>query len=141
MIEVTCAFIIEKDKVLITQNDKNSDHPLQWEFPGGKIKSGETAEACIIREIKEELELDISVEETMVEVEHDYSIKKIRLIPFICKIKRGTLKLNNHIAEQWVKPELLTKKNLSKADERLISQPQNKYILEEYTRKQVDQAR
>ena len=62
MIEVACAIIIEKEKVLVTQRSESMPHALKWEFPGGKVKEGETPESCIGREIKEELGLEIRVD-------------------------------------------------------------------------------
>jgi len=138
MLKVTCALIIENGKVLITQNDKSSDHAFQWEFPGGKINDGETKKECIVREISEELELDILVENNLIPVEHDYAIKKIKLIPFICSIKGGNLKLNNHINAKWVELTKLQKIDFSEADKRLIMKGENMELLKEYSRKQKD---
>lgn len=135
MIQVTCALLILKGKVLVTQNNELSDHPFQWEFPGGKIKLGETEEACIIREIKEELELDIEVIEAMIPLEHDYGFKKIKLIPFVCSIVGGSLKLNNHISKKWMDISDLPKIDFSDADKRLISFTENFALLEKYSRK------
>ncbi|MBK6285706.1 MAG: NUDIX domain-containing protein [Draconibacterium sp.] len=61
MIKVTCAIIIKNGRILVTQRKANSSHPLNWEFPGGKLNSGETLEYCIIREIKEELDIEIEI--------------------------------------------------------------------------------
>ncbi len=129
------------DKVLLTQNGPESDHPWQWEFPGGKIKAGESDEACIKREIEEELDLKIKIERRMRAIEHKYSIKTIRLIPFICSISGGTLRLNEHVANKWVHIENLKNENLSEADKRLILIPENKSILKEYTREQMNNSR
>ena len=57
MTEVTCAIIIKAERVLITQRSENMPHPLKWEFPGGKVKAGESPGYCIKREIFEELGL------------------------------------------------------------------------------------
>jgi len=85
MIDVTCAVIRnEDDEVLIVQRGEFTDHPLKWEFPGGKINQGESEEDCILREIKEELSMEIVICGRLPDVIHDYGLKKIRLIPFIC---------------------------------------------------------
>lgn len=132
MLKVTCALIIANNKILITQNGNGSDHPFQWEFPGGKIKTGEPDDVCIIREIKEELELDINIVKPLIPVKHDYRIKQIKLIPFICTISAGIIKLNNHVEKKWIVFEELTSVNFSEADKKLISAEQNIKILEEY---------
>ena len=62
MINVAAAVIVNKDgKILVTQRSKNDNLSLKWEFPGGKIEDGETAEECLKREIMEELNLEIEV--------------------------------------------------------------------------------
>ena len=62
MINVTCAVIRNEDnEVLIVQREELTDHPLKWEFPGGKVHQDEGEEDCIIREIKEELSMDIVI--------------------------------------------------------------------------------
>lgn len=132
MIQVTCAIIVQKGKVLVAQNDESSDHAFQWEFPGGKIKSEETAEACIVREIQEELNLNIQIEEKLVSVEHDYIIKSIRLIPFICVVISGDLKLNDHKAVKWLDINNLAELNWAEADRRLLFSKENLYRLEKY---------
>ncbi len=85
MLIVTCAVIRnEENEVLIVQRGEASDHPNKWEFPGGKLSENETEEDCIIREIGEELSMEIVICGRLPEVEHDYGTKQIRLIPFIC---------------------------------------------------------
>lgn len=138
MIEVTCALIIKNNRVLIAQNNPGSDHPFQWEFPGGKIHLNESASSCIIREIQEELEVGILIEKELTPVEHDYGIKQIRLIPFICTIESGNVKLKEHLAFEWVNHEELLNANLSEADLRLIHLSENQKILKEYIGKQVN---
>ncbi|WP_346858779.1 (deoxy)nucleoside triphosphate pyrophosphohydrolase [uncultured Draconibacterium sp.] len=138
MIQVTCALIVSEGKVLIAQNKEDSDHPFQWEFPGGKLKAGETEEQCICREIKEELELEIRILERLLGVEYDYGIKKIELIPFVCSIESGELKLNDHIKTAWVEMAELGTVDFSAADKKLIGIDSNQKSLKKYTREQVD---
>lgn len=59
--QVTAAIIRQDDKYLICQRAHDDSRPLLWEFPGGKLKPGETLEQCIIRECQEELGVDIRV--------------------------------------------------------------------------------
>lgn len=141
MLKVTCAIIIQENKILITQKGGNSDHPLKWEFPGGKINQGESAEGCIKREIIEELEVGITIISKIIPVIYNYGFKKIKLIPFICSIKKGIIKLNEHIDFNWVEWNSLGKVNFSEADRKLIQQNKNRQILLKYIRENEDDTR
>lgn len=108
MIDVCCALIVNEDgKVLVAQRSERMSLPLKMEFPGGKIESGESPEACLIREIKEELNVDIAVLSALGRHNHVYPDFAIRLIPFICKIISGTVELKEHVAYQWLIPDEL----------------------------------
>lgn len=118
--DVTCAIIIDKKKLLVCQRGENSDHPNEWEFPGGKVESGETPEDCIIREIKEELGIRISIKKQLFYVEHDYGFKKIRLIPFLCKIEEGIPLAIEHKSVKWYSFDLFDELKWSAADKKLF---------------------
>lgn len=132
MIQVCCAIIIEESKILITQNPSGSDHPFQWEFPGGKVHPNESEKACIVREIKEELDVEVTVLGKLVPVEHDYGIKQIRLIPFVCEIIKGDIQLHTHSSKRWIKPKELESIDFSEADKVLINLKENKQLLKKY---------
>lgn len=132
MINVTCALIVNEDKILVAQNNSTSDHPFQWEFPGGKVKDNESTEDCIVREVYEELELNIEVMKALHSIEFDYGHKSIRLIPFLCKIISGVPKLNDHNDIKWYKHEELKQIDLSAADAFLINDKKNSAILKKY---------
>ena len=85
MLKVTCAIIIHRNKILVAQRNANSEHPLKWEFPGGKIDTNEKPDTSISREIKEELQIEIEIFEKMTSVNYDYGFKKIQLIKQIRK--------------------------------------------------------
>ena len=139
--KVTCAIIINRGKILVVRNGPESDHPYQWEFPGGKINNGETPGECISREIMEELGISIRILKKMHVVQWDYGFKKIELIPFLCAIKTGDIKLTEHVQFLWKDFESLPGVDLSEADCELIKLPANKKILEEYFRENMDNAR
>jgi 8-oxo-dGTP diphosphatase len=132
MLKVTCALIITSRKLLITQNGLASDHPLQWEFPGGKIKQNETSEDCVVREIKEELEIKVNILQKLNHVVFDYGIKKIELMPFICEVKSGTIQLKEHINFKWIELNELLRFNLSGADMKVVQEQGNIKTLEKY---------
>jgi 8-oxo-dGTP diphosphatase len=117
MINVTCAVIRNEDnEVLVVQRGEATDHPFKWEFPGGKLTDGETEEECIIREIKEELSMDIVICGRLPVVNHDYSNKQINLIPFICDTLDDLPFLSEHLAFRWIVPDALKSIDFSEAD-------------------------
>ena len=132
MLKVTCAIIILQNKILITQRNNYSDHPFKWEFPGGKLNPGETWEACVIREIREELDIDIEIQASMISVQYDYGLKQIELIPFICCIKKGDINLKEHKDFKWISFINLNKIDFAEADRKLIQLKENKEILKKY---------
>ncbi len=117
MIDVTCAVIRnEENAVLVVQRGERSDHPLKWEFPGGKIITGESEEECVIREVREELSMDIVICRRLSDVEYNYGHKAVKLIPFVCDTLDELPFLSEHIAYSWVAPENLLKTDFSEAD-------------------------
>ena len=117
MIDVTCAIIRnDDDDVLVVQRGEKTDHPFKWEFPGGKTNSDETNEECILREISEELSMDIVICGHLDPVEYNYGYKQIRLIPFICDTLDELPVLSEHIAFRWVSTGDLPDVDFSEAD-------------------------
>jgi len=98
MITVTCAIIRnDGNQILIVQRGENTDHPLKWEFPGGKVAPGESEEECVIREIDEELSMEIVICGKLEPVDYDYGHKQIRLIPFVCDTLDELPVLSEHL--------------------------------------------
>jgi len=117
MISVTCAVIRnDENEILVVQRGEATDHPFKWEFPGGKLAPEETEEECIIREIDEELSVEIVICGKLTIVDHDYGHKKIRLIPFICDTLDDMPFLSEHIAYKWVEEKDLMTMDFSEAD-------------------------
>ena len=96
IINVTCAIIMIKDKILVTQRSEKMKLPLKWEFPGGKVEENESEIDCIKREIKEEINIEIEVLRKLSNSIYDYGNFKINLIPFIAKHIIGEIKLTEH---------------------------------------------
>lgn len=107
MIEVACAIIENAGKVLVTQRGLHKAEAGLWEFPGGKLNKGESPQACIVREIMEELKLQVAPYQLLQPVEYQYPDKMIRLIPLVCRLAGGTLTLTEHAACQWLLPQAL----------------------------------
>ena len=114
---VACAIIRDaRGNILATQRSMSMSLPLKWEFPGGKVESGETYEQAIIREISEELSINILVIKGLEEVRHEYPEVIVTLIPFLCSITDGQLKLNEHHAFNWINPVNLLDLDWAEAD-------------------------
>jgi 8-oxo-dGTP diphosphatase len=141
MIEVSCALIIREQEILVAQNRKSSDHPGKWEFPGGKVKNHETPEESIVREVKEELNLVVHVREKLNPVTYDYGHKIIRLIPFLCALKSGELRLNDHDAVEWISLFKCEEVDLAEADKALLKDASNYESLKKYLGEQVNNPR
>jgi len=115
-LKVTCAIIVDGKKLLLAQRGEQMSLPLKWEFPGGKIREGESASDCLIREIKEELELNISIMKALPSSFHDYETFSLELLPHICAITTGTLTLHEHNDAVWLLPEKAQEMDLAEAD-------------------------
>ena len=100
VIEVVAAIIKKEDKIFITRRSYGEFKDM-WEFPGGKIEAGESKEEALIREIKEELELDINNLEYLTTVDYDYPKFHLTMYCFICEICGGSLNLNAHNDVKW----------------------------------------
>ncbi len=100
-IEVVAAIIHQNNKILATQRGYG-DYKGMWEFPGGKMEPGETEEQAIVREIREELSVDILVEKKVCTVEYDYPEFHLVMHCFWCSIRSGVLELKEHQSARWL---------------------------------------
>lgn len=117
MINVVAAVIRnEEDKILITKRNLKKAQGGLWEFPGGKIEPNETREHAIVREIKEELDIDITVKEYLAEKIFTYPDKQINLIALECAKVNGEIKLLEHEACEWITSEELVNYEFAPAD-------------------------
>lgn len=117
MINVVAAVIKDENgKILITQRNLEKSQGGLWEFPGGKIEPNETKENAIVREIKEELDIDIKVESYLLEKVFNYPEKDINLIALECKKINGNIKLLEHENYRWVSNSELENFEFAPAD-------------------------
>ena len=119
---VTCAIIFKDSKILVAQRSEQMSLPLKWEFPGGKIKTSETEEASLSREIKEELNIDIKITRRLTNSIFDYGNVLINLIAFICFYSSGDLLLAEHKQVKWLSIEDLPTLDWAPADIPILNQ-------------------
>src|ERR1051326_8002428 len=89
IIDVVAAIIRRNGKILITQRLKNVHLAGLWEFPGGKVEAGEALKDALVREIREELGIEVRVGDEFFRTEHDYPSKSVRLYFFDCTVLTG----------------------------------------------------
>ncbi|MEA4847555.1 MAG: 8-oxo-dGTP diphosphatase MutT [Clostridiaceae bacterium] len=99
---VTAAVMIRDGKVLIAQRQAGSHMEYRWEFPGGKLEPYETPEECIVREIKEEMDIDIEVIDIYKAVKFKYDDRDILLLCYLCRILKGDGKALECNDFRWV---------------------------------------
>jgi 8-oxo-dGTP diphosphatase len=119
-IEVSAALIFCHGKLLITRRHAKSHLGGLWEFPGGKREPDESFEQCLVREIREELGIEIEVAELFEEISHAYADKTVHLKFFICKLISGKLQALDCAAFQWVNKAGLADFEFPAADARLL---------------------
>ena len=115
-IEVACAVVVRDRKVLATRRGVNMAQPLKWEFPGGKVEQGETPQEALVREIAEELGIEIEVGIALSSVVHHYENISIELIPFLALLRKGNIQLAEHDAYCWASSEELKALDWTPAD-------------------------
>lgn len=105
MMDVVCGVIgNDEGQFLACQRPEGKHLGGRWEFPGGKVDAGESPEAALVRELWEELAVEVEVGEALSPVVWDYAGKKIRLLPFICTIIGGELQALEHQDVRWCAP-------------------------------------
>ena len=114
-IEVAAAIIINNDKIFACQRGYG-EWKDWWEFPGGKIESGETPEDALLREIREELSIEISINRHLTTVDYDYPNFHLSMLCYQARIISGSLILKEHENAKWLKKDELKTVNWLPAD-------------------------
>jgi len=122
MVNVAAAVIENrKGEILITQRSKDDRLAFKWEFTGGKIEEGETAEECLKREIMEELDLNIEVLDCLGSCVYRYDTGEIRLIAYKARALSKSIRLNVHNDARWINIDDLRYYDLAPADIELLN--------------------
>ncbi len=122
MLQVVCAIIQFNNKILIAQRSARMSQPLCWEFPGGKAKEGESRRDALVREIWEELEMDILPQQALSTVTHHYHNISIALHPFICTTANGIFVRKEHAQVLWADLAELNDYNFAPADQPIVKE-------------------
>ena len=118
-IEVVAAIIVKDGEVFATQRGYG-EFKGWWEFPGGKIESGECPKDALVREIREELDAEIEIGQLLDTLEWDYPNFHLTMHCFICRLISESLHLNEHEAATWLTQETLRSVKWLPADEILL---------------------
>lgn len=102
-IEVVAAVIKVGEKIFATQRGYGEFKDM-WEFPGGKIEAGESREEALKREIREELDTEISIDSFLCTVDYDYPAFHLTMHCFLCSVVSGDLVLKEHESARWLGP-------------------------------------
>ena len=123
-IHVVAAVIRRGNEIFATQRGYG-DYKDWWEFPGGKVESGESPEEALVREIREELDTSIEVEEFLTTVEYDYPAFHLVMDCYWCKVKEGRLTLLEHEAAKWLPADQLRQVRWLPADVLVVTSIEN----------------
>ena len=126
-IEVVAAIIRKEDKIFATQRGYG-EWIDWWEFPGGKMEAGETPEEALVREIREELSAEISVDEFLCTVEYDYPAFHLTMHCYLCSLLTEALHLNEHEAAKWLTKDELDSVKWLPADLKVVKAIVNKTL-------------
>lgn len=123
-VKVVAAIIIKDDYIFSTQRGYG-EFKGGWEFPGGKVELGETPQEALVREIKEELDVEIRVGKLVDTLEYDYPQFHLSMDCFLCEIISGELVLNEHLAAKWLTRDTLDSVEWLPADLVLVEKLKN----------------
>lgn len=118
-IEVVAAIIHREEAYFATQRGYGEWEGM-WEFPGGKIESGESPEAALKREIQEELGIDITIDRFLCTTEYDYPSFHLTMHCYLCDVEAGEIELREHKSARWLTAETLDNVEWLPADKEVI---------------------
>ena len=121
MLIVVAGIIYREGKLLIAQRPEGKHGASKWEFPGGKLEVDEDPRSCLIREVKEELNIDIAVEQITEVIHHRYPDRAVLLLFFQCRYVTGEVRAIDCADFAWVEPSRLPDYDFLAADLDLIT--------------------
>ncbi len=127
VIDVVAALVWRDGRLLVTQRPAGAHLAGTWEFPGGKIEAGESAEAALAREVREEIELEIEVGALRHELVHAYPEKTVRLHFFDCRWVGGEARHVGVADHRWIERRELRTLDFPPADQRLLAELEERF--------------
>lgn len=128
-IEVVAAIIEEDGQILATERGYG-EYAGGWEFPGGKVETGETPEEALVREIDEELAVKIEIDRFVMTVDYDYETFHLTMHCYLARLTQGeTITLLEHSAAQWVNRESIDAINWLPADIAVVNELKSQSII------------
>jgi mutator protein MutT len=119
-VDVAIGIVLRAGRILICQRRSDGPLPGFWEFPGGKVEPSETAEQALLRELREELAIDVRNLEALTPIEFAYAEAHVRLHPFICQHEAGEARPLASRLLRWVEPNDLRNFSFPPANDALI---------------------
>lgn len=117
---VVAAVTLREGRVMICQRRPEVHNGLKWEFPGGKLEPGESPEAALARELREELDIEVRVGRVFDAVHHRYSDRDVLVLFYGCEILAGEPRTVDCNAIAWVEPERLGEYDFAGADRAFV---------------------
>lgn len=118
---VAAAVVIEKGRVLLTRRAEGQHLEGLWEFPGGKLEEGESPEAAVVRECREECGIEVEVADILDVTHHRYPEKEVLLLFYRCTLRGGQVQHLQVADHAWVEPRELDAYPLPPADGRVVA--------------------
>ena len=120
MIQVGAAIIRQAGRILICRRQPGGSCSSLWEFPGGKREQGESMERCIVRECREELGVELELEDICGRTVYDYPDQTVDLTFYNARIEAGNMEVKVHQEVRWVESEDLKNYSFCPADEEIV---------------------
>ena len=127
MTEVVAALIWDGNRFMICQRPAHKARGLLWEFVGGKTEEGESSEAALIRECREELDITVEVGDVFMDVVHSYPDLLVNLILYNCRIAEGTPKLLEHHDLRWITVDEIDQYEFCPADVEILAELKQRF--------------
>lgn len=130
MIVVSAGVVMRDGRIMLCQRKPEVHNGLKWEFPGGKLEAGESPEAALVRELREELGIEVSVGRVMDVMLHSYPDRDVLILFYPCSITAGEPRTIDCNAIAWAAPDELSRYDLADGDRRFVERNIRHFALE-----------